>query len=161
MTYVVARPKGRFEIRESVHTKNGPRARSLANFAHLTDEVLAAARARASRPFDVEALRASARRAGLADRTRGRHRSTSGAPESRRFVESSRRMAARLEPRQPAATPRPDPGDALIDLLGFVAEVKAFAPDRAPEPLGFPPLARIERETAERLGPAQRGRTST
>jgi hypothetical protein len=164
MAYVVARPKGRFEIRESVHTEKGPRARSLANFAHLTDEVLAAARARASRPFDVDAVRASARRAGRAGRTRRRHRSTfgtSGAPESRRFVESSRRMAARLEPRQPAATARPDPGDALIDLLGFVAEVKAFAPDRAPEPLGFPPLARIERETAERLGPAQRGRTST
>ena len=40
MAYVVARPRGRFEIRESVHTPKGPRARSLANFAHLTDEVL-------------------------------------------------------------------------------------------------------------------------
>ena len=41
MAYVVARPKGRFEIRESVHTPKGPRARSLANFPELTDDVLA------------------------------------------------------------------------------------------------------------------------
>ncbi len=54
MAYVVARPKGRFEIRESVHTHKGPRARSLANFARLSDEVLATARRRASRPFDTE-----------------------------------------------------------------------------------------------------------
>ncbi len=59
MAYVVARPRGRFEIRESVHTPKGPRARSLANFAHLDDEVLDRARRRASRPFDTEAVRAA------------------------------------------------------------------------------------------------------
>ncbi len=40
MAFVVARPKGRFEIRESVHTPQGPRARSLANFKDLDEEVL-------------------------------------------------------------------------------------------------------------------------
>jgi hypothetical protein len=157
MAFVVVRPKGRFEIRESVHTKTGPRARSLANFASLTDEVLAKARARASRPFDADAVRASASRAGaeLPVRAHPRRRRHSGAADSeaRRFVESSRRMASSIgsDTRPSAAGPRPDPGDALIDLLGFVAQVKAFTPDRAPEPLDFPPLARVARETAERL----------
>ena len=139
MAYVVTRPKGRFEIRESVHTARGPRARSLANFAQLTDEVLATAEVRASRPFDAGAVRASARRAGVPVRTRRRRQGTIGAAEARHFVESSRRMAASLETRPTAPVVR-DPGDALIDLLGLVAQVKAFTPDRAPEPLGFPPL---------------------
>src|SRR6516162_7999350 len=106
MAYVVSRPRGRFEIRESVHTPRGPRARSLANFSRLTDEVLAIARRRASRPFDAEAVRVSAGRAGVEVDARGRRRAQGGAhtrsprielPEARRFVESSRRMAATLE----------------------------------------------------------------
>ena len=64
MAYVVVRPKGRFEIRESLHTPDGPRARSLAGFDVLTDGVIAKAARRAQRPFDVEAVLASARRAG-------------------------------------------------------------------------------------------------
>jgi len=148
MAYVVTRPKGRFEIRESVHTPKGPRARSLANFAHLTDEVLVTARARADRPFDAAAVRASASRAGAPIRRRRRRQ---GSPAVRHFVESSRRMAASLEPVRPAVPgERRDPGDTLIGLLGFVAQVKAFTPDRPPEPLGFPPLARVVQETMER-----------
>jgi hypothetical protein len=135
MAYVVARPKGRFEIRESVHTPKGPRARSLANFAHLDDEVLDRARRRASRPFDTEAVRAAAGRAA-AIVTAPEH------PETRRFVEASRRMARSLD-RVPPLTDRRDPGDVLIGLLGFVARVKPFGPTRAPEPLEFPPLARL------------------
>jgi hypothetical protein len=141
MAYVVSRPKGRFEIRESVHTPKGPRARSLANFSHLSDEVLTRARQRASRPFDTDAVRAAAARAAAAradpDIT-PRHRR----PETRQFVEASRRMARSLE-RVPPPTARRDPGDVLIGLLGFVARVKPFGPARAPEPLGFPPLARL------------------
>ena len=138
MAYVVARPKGRFEIRESVHTPKGPRARSLASFTRLTDEVLATASGRATRPFDAEAVRASAARAA---NPTPRHRS----PEMQQFVESSRRMAAALETQPPrAGSPRDrEPGDALIDLLGLVAQVSAFGPPRAPEPLRFPPLARL------------------
>jgi len=136
MAYVVARPKGRFEIRESVHTPNGPRARSLANFTRLTDEVLAKASRRASRPFDAEAVRASAARAAAPTQ---RHRR----PEMQQFVESSRRMAAALETRPPRSGSTRDPGDALIDLLDLVAQVSAFRPPRTPEPLRFPPLARL------------------
>jgi len=56
MAYVIAKPPRagrptRYEIRESVVTDRGPRARSLATFAVLDDVVLAKARARALRPF--------------------------------------------------------------------------------------------------------------
>ena len=141
MAYVVARPKGRFEIRESVHTPKGPRARSLANFRELDDEVLARARQRASRPFDPDVVRAAARAAAarIAPNPIPRHQ----LPATRQFVEASRRMAAALESRPRPAGSSPAPGDALIDLLGLVAQVGAFRPPRDPEPLRFPPLARL------------------
>ena len=139
MAYVVARPKGRFEIRESVHTPKGPRARSLANFAHLDDEVLDRARQRASRPFDTAAVRVAAAR--VAANATVRHRR----PETRRFVEASRRMAHSVA-QVPGQAARRDPGDALIDLLGLVAQVSAFQPPRPPEPLRFPSLVRLRAE---------------
>ncbi len=147
MAYVVARPRGRFEIRESVHTPKGPRARSLASFTELNDEVLARASRRASRPFDPDAVRASAARAAAARTPRHRQ------PEMRKFVESSRRMSAALETRPPRAGSQRDPGDALIDLLDLVAQVSAFGPPRAPEPLRFPALARLR---AARVAAASR-----
>jgi hypothetical protein len=137
MAYVVARPGGRFEIRESVHTPEGSRARSLASFAVLTDEVLTKAGERAIRPFDADAVRASAARAGAITAADDRR------PEMRKFVESSRRMASAVETRPPRPGTRRDPGDALIDLLELVAQVSAFGPRREPEPLLFPPLARL------------------
>ncbi len=158
MAYVVARPKGRFEIRESVHTPKGPRARSLANFAILTDDVLARARRRASRPFDVDAVRTGAAAAAAraaAERAGGppdpgtprtapvpatvpRH----AQPETRRFVEATRRMATSLE-RLPEEADRRDPGEVLIGLFDFVAELSSSRPPGPPEPLLFPPLARL------------------
>jgi hypothetical protein len=154
MTYVVGRPNGRFEIRESVHTHKGPRARSLANFSLLTDEVLARAAGRATRPFDAGAVLGAAQRAGAPmptptpTRTATANGPGAGPGRSRRsFVASSRRMARSLGTRP--APGRPDPGDALIDLLGFVAQITPFRPARAPEPLRFPPLGRLR---AERSG---------
>jgi len=149
MAYVVARPRGRFEIRESLHTPKGPRARTLANFEQLTDKVLDTARLRASRPFDLDAVRASAEKARsvAAARRPGQGRLGGVATPRRRvlrqFAESSRRMAAALESRPPRAGSAPDPGDALIDLLDLVAQVSAFQTPRRPEPLRFPPLARL------------------
>ena len=166
MAYVVARANGRFEIRESVHTPKGPRARSLAGFTLLTDEVLAAAARRAIRPFDAQAVIASGRRAGVpeADERRGyvsaAARARTGAmarpggrasASSKRFVEASRRMA-RASMRPSAGVPE-DPGAALIDLLGFADAVTAGQPPRQPQPLRFPALRRL---VEERRGAASR-----
>ncbi len=149
MAYVVGRSNGRFEIRESVHTPKGPRARTLANFEQLTDKVLDTARLRATRPFDVDAVRASAQRASnaVASRRPGQGRLGGIATPHRRlmrqFAQSSRRMAAALESHPRQAGSAADPGDALIDLLDLVAQVSAFRAPRRPEPLRFPPLARL------------------
>jgi hypothetical protein len=150
MAYVVGRPKGRFEIRESVHTPAGPRARSLAGFDVLTDEVLAKAARRAQRPFDLEAVLVSGRRAG-APSTVGDDRRASESSRSR-FVETSRRMALALQ--RPPVTRSLDPGAALIDLLGFAEAVTRSQPARPFEPLEFPALARLvqERRASARAG---------
>ena len=156
MAYVVTRPKGRFEIRESVHTPNGPRARTLANFEQLTDKVLATARQRASRPFDPDAVRASAFKAGKkANARRGARKPLGGVaapvrPEMRRFAESSRRMAASLDSWPPPADAKRDHGDVLIDLLDLTAQIQAFKDPRRPEPLLFPSLARLRAERTVR-----------
>lgn len=138
MAFVVARPKGRFEIRESVHTQKGPRARSLANFSVLTDAVLAVAAERATRTFDATSVRRAAGRVGapIAPGFDPTPRT-----DMQRFVESSRRMAASMEP-QPGSS-RGDPGQALIELLHFADQVRAAQPARPAEPLRFPPMARL------------------
>ena len=136
MAYVVARPRGRFEIRESLHTPDGSRAHSLAGFDVLSDKVLAKAARRAQRPFDVTAVLASGRRAG-APTTVG----TEADDARRRFVEASRRMAKDLQ-RTPALR-RADPGAALIELLGFAEAVTRSQPPRAPVALEFPVLSRL------------------
>jgi hypothetical protein len=64
MAYVVGRPGGRFEVRESRLGPKGPRSRTLASFRVLDDTVLAHAAARAETGFDASAVRAAARRAG-------------------------------------------------------------------------------------------------
>jgi hypothetical protein len=160
MAYVVTRPKGRFEIRESVHTPKGPRARSLANFARFSDDVLELARKRASRPFDCEAVRAAAQRAAARPDAPGRPPVAEAAatatvpghaqPETRRFVEATRRMAATLETRPPQPGSRRDPGDALLDLFDFLALSAASRPPRPPEPLQFPPLSAPTRRAPSR-----------
>jgi hypothetical protein len=149
MAYVVARPKGRFEIRESLHTPAGPRARSLAGFDVLTDTVLAKAARRAQRPFDAEAVLASGRRAG-APTTPGAGGEPDGARE--RFVEASRRMARDLQ--HPPALRPVDPGAALIDLLGFTDAVTSNRPPRPPAPLEFPVLSRLIESRRRSLHPA-------
>jgi hypothetical protein len=64
MTYVVGRPSGQWEIRESVHTPSGPRARTLATFRVLTDDVLDRASGAATKAFDPDQVRTAAWRAG-------------------------------------------------------------------------------------------------
>jgi hypothetical protein len=150
MAFVVVRPRDRFEIRESVHTPKGPRARTLANFEQLTDKVLDTARQRASRPFDSDAVRASAVKAQKsAEARRAARKPLGGAaapvrPPMRRFVESSRRMAASLESRPPGrAGSARSPGDVLIELLDLTAQIPSFKGPLRREPLQFPSLARL------------------
>jgi hypothetical protein len=64
MAYVVARPRGRFEIRESTNTPAGPRARTLATFRVLDGDVLRHAVERSHHGVDEAAVQASARRLG-------------------------------------------------------------------------------------------------
>jgi hypothetical protein len=134
MAFVVARRGERFEIRESLHTANGPRSRTLVGFGVLTDEVVAAAARRAQRPFDADAVIRSGRRAGARVRV-----ATSGADRARdRFLAGSKRMASAL-----GGTPAMDrmaPGAVLMELLGFADMVRASQPPRPFEPLGFPVL---------------------
>ena len=66
MAYLVRRPAGRFDIRESVATPDGPRSHTLASFrGALTPEVLDEAQRRASRPFERARLEARAVELGV------------------------------------------------------------------------------------------------
>ncbi len=64
MAYVVQNRSGAWEIRESRTTAEGPRSRTLATFAVLTDEVMAAASARSASGLDPAGLRRAALRVG-------------------------------------------------------------------------------------------------
>lgn len=64
MAFVVSTRKGTFEIRESQATPKGPRAKTLASFRELSDDIIDQAQRKAHKPLDPEELRSSARRAG-------------------------------------------------------------------------------------------------
>jgi hypothetical protein len=148
MAYVVSRRNGRFEIRESLHTPRGPRARSLASFDVLTGEVLARAAQRAQRPFDAAAVIASGRRAGA------RIAANPATPDGayRQFVEASGRMARSMRPGATSGRRR-NPGEALIELLGFADAVTRRQPARPWQPLTFPALSRLARERQSAASP--------
>lgn len=157
MAYVVARRNGRFELRESLHTPRGPRARTLAGFAVLSDEVLAHAARRAQRPFDAAAAIDSGRRAGVQVTVTAEPTTPRGASDERwprpadraqsppdnsgGFLAATARMARSVR-RSPQAE-RMSPGDALIDLLGFADAVRASQPPRPSAPLAFPAIGRL------------------
>lgn len=64
MAFVVRRPGGRFELRESIATPAGPRAHTLASFTRLDAATIRYAAARATTPWHDDAVVRSARRAG-------------------------------------------------------------------------------------------------
>ncbi len=156
MAFVISRPGGRFEIRESVHTASGPRARSLVGFKTLTNRALTTAATRAQRPFDAEAVIASARRAGAPIDLPRPAGGVSGQSSRRRFLEASRRMAAitagsGTEGVSDRGSDRADPGAALIELLGFADAVKRSRPESPRTALEFPVLARLREDRAHRV----------
>ena len=157
MAFIVPNRRGKFEIRESRSTPDGPRSRTLATFDQLTDEVIGKAGEKASAPLDPEDLRAAARRAGAtvapapADRAArdliaelGRGEEI--APGLRTMLvdllakhEMSRSAsdAPHSIAEWAAATPEKR-GDALEDLL-LLADALPHG-GRVGQPLGFPPL---------------------
>lgn len=116
MAYVVARRDGRYEVRESITTSDGPRSRTLASFRVMSPTVLDHAEARATRPFDRTAVAARAR--------------TLGAPEEP--SETPVRLAWRLLTQLGAGQQLPElVADALRAELGSAA---------GPLPDTIPPL---------------------
>jgi hypothetical protein len=154
MAYIVGTKRGTWEIRESQATPKGPRSRTLASFRELNEEVLERALSRASKPFELSALRLSALRTGAPVAER---------PADRAAVDLLRELAVGHKPRSAlqslvadalgaggaelsdaaraagewvAATPE-QRGDALRDLLLLVDRLPA--PKREPNPR-FPRL---------------------
>ena len=155
MAFVVRRPRGRFEIRESQWTPDGPRARTLATFRALTPAVLDKAVQGAVRPFDRSSVLASARRVGApvdppAEEVAARR--LAGAVDAGASLPPGLRrlLVDRLE----AAGPLPtlEAGDGIAEWLEVPAERRGEAlrdlldlgdrlPVRRRGPLQFPGLS--------------------
>ena len=65
MAYLVARPRGTWELRESRTTESGPRSRTLVSFRELDDELLTTAIERATGALDADQVRELCRKAGV------------------------------------------------------------------------------------------------
>lgn len=149
MAYVVRRPKGRWEIRESTATDVGPRSRTLASFGILDAEAIEVARTRATRPFDTDQLLANASRAGAPVEARRidalvRQLLRELADDERPARGLRAELRAALEPgahRPEAASwvgaPAEERGAALMQLL---AVANAFPGEWKPGPLLMPQL---------------------
>lgn len=149
MPYVVRRPRERFELRESVATPAGPRARTLASFSRLDAAVLASASARAITAWDEDAIVRSARRAGAdvhldpADRAaRGLLAAlASGSPLAptlrRRILDALGGARITDDEALRSLTMLPQERGQVLRALCALAD--AF-PQRPPAPLTFPPL---------------------
>jgi hypothetical protein len=155
MAFVVRRPKGRFEIRESVHTPAGPRARSLATFTQLDEEALARAEKAATTAFDGDEVRASARRAGAPVTASAADRAAAALlhelSRGRRPSPGLRRLL--LDALRGQRAPALEAGDSIGDWVGATAETRGDAlkdllslTDYLPGPrrqaLDYPRLAR-------------------
>ncbi len=152
MAYVVRRPNGSWEIRESVTTPKGPRSRTLATFRRLSPGVVDKVVRRASRPTTAEEVRSALEKAGavasaaddaaralLAEVAAGRPPS----PGLRRLVLG---MLSDPPAHDQAAEDAAEwfhasseaRGATLGDLLHFVDAM----PPRPRGPLAYPPLGR-------------------
>jgi len=150
MAYVVRRPGGRWEVRESVSTDRGPRARTLATFRRFTPAVITRAVGAATRPTTPDEILEAAEHAGavsaaadaasqalLAEVAAGRMPS----PGLRRLVIGMLSDPPAHDPPGAEAaewfgTSDEQRGQALRDLLRFVDAV----PARPRPPLRFPSL---------------------
>lgn len=154
MTYIIQNRSGSWEIRESHTTAKGPRSKTLATFAALTDEVIASATARSSSGLDSVGLRLAAQRVGApikettADRAAGELLNELGeGRRPRRALEGL--LAGSVSRQRPIVSDEArsavewlgasleQRGEALLDLL-LLGD--ALPHERAGD-LRFPPLA--------------------
>lgn len=154
MAYFVRRPRGRWEIRESLATPAGPRARTLASFTILTPEALDRAERAARSAIDRDRLLRVARRAGVPIAQRPGDALSTALLQTLRLGTAVRPGLRRLlHDSLAAASPLPRPVDeSLAEWIGTSVEERAAAlidllglADRLPKPprrpLTFPRLA--------------------
>ena len=132
MTFLVQRKgsqAGRFEIRESVTTPAGPRARTLATFLVLSDDVLDLAASRAMRPFDRGAIEARARALGVpriaSDASRHARALLADLRRGQTPASTLTRLLRDELPRRTA--PVPDTIEPLLDWIGAREEERGNA----------------------------------
>lgn len=158
MAFVVSTRNGRFEVRESKSTPQGPRSRTLVSFLELTDELIEKAEKKAEKPIDSQELRRAARRAGapVAGKPidQAARKLISELGKGRKLDPPLRHLLTGLLPRERADDDRPasdsgisvaawvgatpeQRGKALVDLLLLADAVPSR---REKKPLRFPPL---------------------
>jgi hypothetical protein len=165
MAFIVPTRKGRFEVRESKSTPEGPRSRTLVSFRELTDELIERAQVKAAKPIDAGELRRAAHRAGAPvagppiDRAARELISELGKgrkldPTLRHLLTSLLSREGVNETNQPpsdsglsvaswvGATPE-QRGRALVDLLLLADAIPSGG--RKKGPLRFPPFNRATR----------------
>lgn len=121
MAYLVRRGLDRIEIRESLATPRGPRARVLASFTGaLTPDVLARAAAQASRPFDPRALVRRARVRGIEVAERSREAEARALLARLRRDDPLDRVMAGLLRRALEGVPAEEPPEALAEAAAWV-----------------------------------------
>jgi hypothetical protein len=154
MAFLVGRRDGRFEIRESISTPAGPRARTLASFRVLTEEVIIEARERACGRFDAAKIRQRAAE------LRAPHVAGGAAATSRKLVAELRQgdrpppaivaELRRVLPRR--ARDIPDSLDSALEWVGAepsrhgaalreLLRLASMVPPRSRGPLTFPRLS--------------------
>jgi hypothetical protein len=120
MAFIVARKDGRFEIRESIATTSGPRARTLATFRELDDQVLDRAAEHAQRRFDRAALEARAQQMAVPRNPDGASRAARALiaelRHGRRPAPALVRILRDELPRRPQ--PTPDTIEQAVEWIG-------------------------------------------
>jgi hypothetical protein len=154
MTYIVARPDDRWEVRESRTTPKGPRSRTLATFRRLTPEVVEHAASRSRGVLTAAQLRDLATRAGAPVEESAADAAAAtllGELERGRPPSAARRrmlLAALANAREPAsdaelavapwlAASAEERGEALRDLLDLTDVLPATT---RPQTVRFPRL---------------------
>jgi hypothetical protein len=151
MAYVVRRPNGSWEIRESVATPKGPRSRTLAGFRRYTPGVVGRAVRAAQRPTSADEVYAALQAAGAVSSTADEAARAllaevaAGRPPS----PGLRRLVVGMLGEPPAhdvpgegagewlTATENSRGTAVRDLMRLTDRL----PHPPPRPLAFPPLA--------------------